>query len=135
VLATGQLIAASGPATSLGNPDRGVGVCPSFYRPSRGWHSPMLAQQAKNHGMTLVTWDVRMNNRGHSTAAHLARSILRKAQPGSIVVFDFAVGNAQDQAEMAAAVPLVLQGLEARSLVATGLDGLLDSLPYAGRCD
>lgn len=134
VLATGQLIAASGSAASLGNPDRGVGVCSSFYRPSRGWHSPMLAQQARNHGITLVTWDVRMNNRGHKNAAQLASGILRKAKPGSIVVFDFSVGNGKDQDEMAAAVSLVLKGLEARSLVATGLDGLLGALPYAGDC-
>lgn len=135
VLATGQLIAASGSATNLGNPDRGVGVCPSFYRPSRGWHSPMLAQQARAHGITLVTWDVRMNNRKHTDADHLAASILRKAKPGSIVVLDFSVGDAHDQAEMAAAVPLVLRALDDRSLVATGLDGLLGGPAYAGRCN
>ena len=49
-------------------------------------------------------------------------------------MLDFAAGSAKDQAEMAAAVPLVLKGLEDRSLVATGLDGLLGGRPYAADC-
>jgi hypothetical protein len=82
--------------------------------------------------MTMVTWDVRASGRKQSGAHQLARRVLAKVRPGSIVDFDLGAGGSPSV--VLDAVPLVLQGLEARGLQAVRLDDLLHSPGYVGHC-
>jgi hypothetical protein len=135
VLFAGQLVAARGPATSVHHIDRGVGLCSSYYRPARGWHSPVLWREARARGVKLVTWDVHLGDTGKATAQQLARTVERATRPGSIVAFDFSQMDASEQAQVEASLPIVLHDLAHRGLAATRLDEMLGGQPYAGRCD
>ncbi|HVW31905.1 MAG TPA: polysaccharide deacetylase family protein, partial [Acidimicrobiia bacterium] len=114
--------------------DRELGVCPTYFRPPHGRHTPLMARVVRHFGMTMVTWDVRVANRKMDNARALARQALDKVNSGSIVVFPLDAEGHFAKPAVAAALPLVLQGLKALDLTSVRLDHLLGADPYAGRC-
>src|SRR5207253_10665510 len=62
-----------------------LGVCPGFFRPAHGLHTPVLAVAGERRNMRLVTWDVRADDRRTDDAATLAHRALDDIGPGSIV--------------------------------------------------
>ena len=114
--------------------DRELGVCPTYFRPPAGRHTPLMARVVHRYGMSMVTWDVKVTERRVDSPRKLARRALDRIRPGSIVVFPFdGTGRFARPAE-AASLPLVLHGLQGLGLESVRLDRMLGSDGYAGRC-
>jgi peptidoglycan/xylan/chitin deacetylase (PgdA/CDA1 family) len=113
-----------------------AGVCPTFYRPPHGQHTPLMADVIHSHHMQMITWDDSTSDWTTTDANRVARSILAKVKPGSIIdLHDGLDGRVNvDRTVLVRALPLILDGLRARGLHAVRLDALLGVAPYAGSC-
>ena len=116
--------------------DRDLGVCPAFYRPPHGQHTPLLARVVHRHGLTMVGWDVSAGDWNAHSAAHLAERIVAKARPGSIIdLHDGLDGRVDaDRTVLVAALPPILDGLAAKGLQPVRLDDLLARPGYLKAC-
>jgi len=114
--------------------DRELGVCPTYFRPPAGRHTPLMARVVRRYGMEMVTWDVRVADRRADTARKLARLALDRIRGGSIVAFPLDADGHFPRPEVAAALPLVLRGLKVLDLDSVRLDRMLGTEGYAGRC-
>jgi len=114
--------------------DRELGVCPTYFRPPAGRHTPLMARVVHHYGMSMVTWDVRVADRRADSARKLARLALDRIRGGSIVVFPLDADGHFQRPEAAAALPLVLRGLKGLDLESVRLDRMLGTEGYAGRC-
>jgi UDP-glucose 4-epimerase len=113
---------------------RELGVCPTYFRPPAGRHTPLMARVVRRYGMSMVTWDVRVADRRADSARKLARLALDRIRGGSIVVFPLDANGHFQRPEVAAALPLVLRGLKGLDLESVRLDRMLGTEGYAGRC-
>jgi peptidoglycan/xylan/chitin deacetylase (PgdA/CDA1 family) len=116
--------------------DRDLGVCPAFYRPPHGQHTPVLAGVVHRHGLTMVGWDVSAGDWNAHNAEHLAERIVAKARPGSIIdLHDGLDGRVDaDRSVLVAALPPILDGLAAKGLQPVRLDELLARPGYLQAC-
>jgi peptidoglycan-N-acetylglucosamine deacetylase len=114
--------------------DRELGVCPTYFRPPAGRHTPLMARVVRRYGMEMVTWDVRVANRRADSPRKLARLALDRIRGGSIVAFPLDGDGHFPRSEVAAALPLVLRGLKVLDLDSVRLDRMLGTEGYAGRC-
>jgi peptidoglycan/xylan/chitin deacetylase (PgdA/CDA1 family) len=115
--------------------DRELGVCPTYFRPPAGRHTPLMARVVHHYGMSMVTWDVKITDRRVDSPRKLARRALDRIKPGSIVVFPFDSNGHFARPAEAASLPLVLHGLQGLGLDSVRLDRMLGSDGYAGRCN
>lgn len=115
---------------------RAIGKCPTFFRPPHGQHTPFMAAVVGRHHMTMVGWDVSVGDWKSTDPDALARRVLARVRPGSIVDLhdglDANVGA--DRHVLVAAMPMILDGLAERHLTPVRLDRLLGVSPYGGRC-
>lgn len=113
---------------------RNLGVLPTFYRPPHGTHTPFMAHALADKGMKMVTWDVSAADWATNDGALVARRILAKVRPGSIILLHDGIdGNiGADRSVVLEALPLILDGLEARGLKPVTLDKLLGVRGYVG---
>jgi UDP-glucose 4-epimerase len=114
--------------------DRELGVCPTYFRPPAGRHTPLMARVVDRFGMSMVTWDVKVADRQVDNAPNLARKTLSRIRAGSIVVFPLDGNGRFARPLVAAALPLVLRGLKGLDLESVRLDRMLGTDGYAGRC-
>lgn len=112
-----------------------LGVCPAFFRPPHGQHTPFMSAVAAHRGVTVVTWDVSAGDWATHDAALVARRVLAGVRAGSIIdLHDGLDGNlVADRSVLLDALPLILDGLAARGLQPVRLDVLL-GLPGWARC-
>jgi UDP-glucose 4-epimerase len=113
---------------------RELGVCPTYFRPPAGRHTPLMARVVRRYGMSMVTWDVRVADRRADSPRKLARLALDRIRGGSIIVFPLDAAGHFQRPEVAAALPLVLRGLKGLDLESVRLDQMLGTEGYAGRC-
>jgi peptidoglycan/xylan/chitin deacetylase (PgdA/CDA1 family) len=113
---------------------RELGVCPTYFRPPAGRHTPLMARVVHHYGMSMVTWDVKVGDRRVDNPRKLARRALDRIRPGSIVVFPLDAGGRFARPAEAASLPMVLRGLKGLGLDSVRLDRMLGSDGYAGRC-
>jgi peptidoglycan/xylan/chitin deacetylase (PgdA/CDA1 family) len=115
---------------------RTLGVCPAFFRPPHGTHTPLMAKAVSDEGMTMVTWDDSAGDWATDDAALVAKRILDKVQPGSIILLHDGIdGNiGADRSVILQALPLILDGLEERGLKPVRLDELLRQPGYLEDC-
>jgi peptidoglycan/xylan/chitin deacetylase (PgdA/CDA1 family) len=111
---------------------RRLGVCPAFFRPPHGQHTPFMAAVVHRRGMTMVTWDDSAGDWATRDAGVVARRILRKVRPGSIIdLHDGLDGNVTaDRSVLVRALPMILDGLAQRHLQPVRLDELLGRRGY-----
>ena len=109
-----------------------LGVCPAFFRPPHGQHTPFMARAVGRHHMRMVTWDVSAGDWATGDAGLVARRVLRDVRPGSIIdLHDGLDGNlVADRSVLVRALPVILDGLAARRLRPVRLDTLLGSPGY-----
>jgi peptidoglycan/xylan/chitin deacetylase (PgdA/CDA1 family) len=110
--------------------------CPALYRPPHGQRTPFVLQRARDAGLRTVTWDVSAQDWSDDDGARVARRILDQVEPGSIILLHDGIdGNGTaDRTAVVEALPLILDGLEARHLQPVRLDRLLDTRAYLPRC-
>jgi peptidoglycan-N-acetylglucosamine deacetylase len=115
---------------------RRAGVCPTFFRPPHGQHTPFMVRVLDDHGMTMVGWDVSASDWKEHDARKVARSVLDEVQSGSIVdLHDGRDGDVTgDQSVVVRALPMILDGLQRRGLKPVRLDTLLDERGYGDHC-
>ena len=115
---------------------RTLGVCPALYRPPHGSHTPFMAKVVEDHGMKMVTWDVSAADWATSDGALVAKRVLDKTKPGSIILLHDGIdGNiGADRSVILDALPLILDGLRARGLKPVTLDKLLGVPGYLESC-
>jgi peptidoglycan/xylan/chitin deacetylase (PgdA/CDA1 family) len=115
---------------------REAGVCPAFFRPPHGQHTPFMAWVVHRHGMTMVTWDVSADDWATRDPGLIARRVLRKVRAGSIIdLHDGLDGHVGvDRTVLVRALPAILDGLHARGLRVVGLDQLIGRPAYLHPC-
>ncbi|MFZ4519282.1 MAG: polysaccharide deacetylase family protein [Microthrixaceae bacterium] len=108
--------------------ERATGTCPALYRPPHGQRTPFITAQVAAKGMRTITWDVSGGDWATDDGALVARRILAKVRPGSIILLhdgiDGNVGTNRDV--VLGALPLILDGLRERGLRPVRLDQLVD---------
>jgi peptidoglycan/xylan/chitin deacetylase (PgdA/CDA1 family) len=114
----------------------GADVCPAFFRPPHGQHTPLMARTVRRADMTMVTWDVSATDWSVTDPARIAQAVLKRVRPGSIVdLHDGLDGRVDvDRTVLLRAVPLILDGLAARGLHPVRLDVLLGRPGYLAHC-
>jgi peptidoglycan/xylan/chitin deacetylase (PgdA/CDA1 family) len=113
-----------------------VDVCPAFFRPPHGQHTPFMARTVRRAEMTMVTWDVSAGDWSTHDAAKIAQAVLGRVRPGSIIdLHDGLDGRVDvDRTVLLRAMPLILDGLAARGLHPVRLDVLLGRPGYLAHC-
>ena len=116
--------------------DRDVGVCPAFFRPPHGQHTPFMAHELSRRGMTMVTWDVSAADWATLDAGSIAERVLSRVRPGSIIdLHDGLDGRVDvDRLVLVRALPAILDGLRQRGLQPVRLDVLLGRPGYLPHC-
>jgi len=116
--------------------ERTLGVCPTFFRAPHGQHTPFMARVVEDHGMTMVGWEASAGDWATSDARLVAKRILDKVEPGSIILLHDGLDGdvTADRSVVVRALPLILDGLERRGLHSVGLDRLLGRRPYGDHC-
>jgi peptidoglycan-N-acetylglucosamine deacetylase len=106
---------------------RTIGRCPAFFRPPHGDRTPFVARVVRDHHMHMVLWNDSAHDWDESDYRTIARRIVQRAQPGSIILLhDGSDGHpAVDRKVLVRALPLILDGLRAKHLAVVGLDKLL----------
>jgi len=109
-----------------------AGVCPALFRPPHGTHTPLMSAVVEDHGMRLITWDVSARDWVEDDAARLARNVLEKVRPGSIILLHDGIDGipGADRSVVVDALPLILDGLVAKGLKPVTLDQLLGMPAY-----
>ena len=111
---------------------RRLDVCPTFYRPPHGQHTPLMSYQLARKHMTMVGWDTSATDFATTDGPLVARRILEHVRRGSIIVLHDGIdGNlTADRSVLIAALPIILRGLTARGLRVVPLTQLLDIPGY-----
>jgi peptidoglycan/xylan/chitin deacetylase (PgdA/CDA1 family) len=111
---------------------RRLGLCPALYRPPHGQHTPFMSYQLARKHMTMVGWDASASDFATTDGRLVARRILRRVRPGSIIVLHDGIdGNlTADRSVLTVALPIILRGLQERGLHAVRLDRLLGIRGY-----
>jgi peptidoglycan/xylan/chitin deacetylase (PgdA/CDA1 family) len=86
-----------------------------------------MSAKVEDDGMTLVTWDVSAKDWVETDPARLARNILARAEPGSIILLHDGLDGfpGADRSVVVEALPAILDGLKAKGLTPVTLDVLL----------
>ena len=107
--------------------ERHLGACPVLYRPPHGQRTPFISAQVAADGMQTITWDVSGMDWSLTDGAEVARRILSRVQPGSIILLhDGLDGNVGANRQVVLdALPIILDGLEQRGLQPVRLDELV----------
>lgn len=116
---------------------RDAGVCPRFFRPPHGQRTPLMNAQIASRGMETVTWDVSAADWITDDPDLVARRVLDRVQPGSIILLhDSLDGHVDaDRRVVIDALPIILDGLEEKGLEPVRLDELIGGPAYLPDAD
>jgi peptidoglycan/xylan/chitin deacetylase (PgdA/CDA1 family) len=109
-----------------------LNVCPTFFEPVAGRHTPLAARAVRHLGMTSVTWDIVMDDTATGPAS--VHRMLDHVQAGSIIHLRLDPEDGPGMASARAAVAQLLSGLSRQGLHPVRLDTLLGRPGYAGHC-
>ncbi len=113
-----------------------IGECPRFFRPPHGQRTPLMAVQVARRDMVTVTWDVSAADWITDDGELVAKRVLNRVRPGSIVLLHDGLDGiaGEDRSVVADALPLILDGLEERGLEPVRLDEMLGGPAYLRDC-
>jgi peptidoglycan/xylan/chitin deacetylase (PgdA/CDA1 family) len=118
--------------------NRNLGVCPTFYRPPHGQHTPFTSHVVGNHAMRAVTWDLGSGdwNANLDQARDVADRVLAKVRPGSIILMHDSLDGLVnvDRSVTVRALPFILEGLKQRGLTPVTLDVMFKQPGYGDHC-
>jgi peptidoglycan/xylan/chitin deacetylase (PgdA/CDA1 family) len=120
-----------------------TGVSPHLYRPPHGKKSPWELQTVREDGLIEVTWSTTANDQhvlayfGKPTPEEFAREIVRGTSPGDIILLHDGYGTMHGTAEAdksltVAALPLIIEQLQAKGYRFVTVPGLLNVPMYNG---
>ena len=116
--------------------ERHLGVCPALYRPPHGQRTPFISAQVASKGMRTITWDVSGLDWSLTDGDEVARRILARVRPGSIILLHDGLDGVvdADRRVVIDALPTILDGLEERGLRPVRVDELVDVPDYLPAC-
>lgn len=88
-----------------------LGVQVRWYRPAGGSTSPTVYREARRLGLRVVLWTVDPRDWSRPGKKHIARRVLDRVRPGSVILMHDGGGN---RSQTVAALKKVLKGLKAR---------------------
>lgn len=105
---------------------------PRLFRPPLGFKNPALGDELRRRGMVVVGWQARGYDAVSADAGAIARRLLEGARPGGVLLLHDGAGlrGTEDRGPTLAALPLLLDGLQARGLAVVPLDELLQEQAY-----
>ncbi len=106
--------------------EKWAGYKPRFYRQPAGFRNPQIFQILKKLNMTMVGWQVRAFDTQQRNSQPIVRRILKKAQPGGVILLHDGSdsGSSQDRTATLQALPEILRGLQERGMEFLTLDEL-----------
>ena len=106
--------------------EKWAGYKPRFYRQPAGFRNPRIFQILKELHMTMVGWQVRAFDTQQKNPQSIVRRILKKAQPGGVILLHDGADSAsnQDRTATLRALPEILGGLQERGMEFLTLDEL-----------
>ncbi len=115
---------------------RHLGVCPALYRPPHGQRTPFVNVQVASEGMHTITWDVSGMDWSLTDGSEVARRILARVRPGSIILLHDGLDGVVDADRQVVldALPIILDGLAERGLRPVRVDELVDVEAYRPTC-
>lgn len=115
---------------------REIGVCPRFFRPPHGYHTPLMTRAVRSAKMELVEWDVSAHDWDTTNADLVATRVLANVRAGSIVLLHDGLDGdlATDRSVVVRALPKILAGLRDLDLQPVRLDQLLHKEGYLESC-
>jgi peptidoglycan/xylan/chitin deacetylase (PgdA/CDA1 family) len=103
-----------------------VGVRPVLARPPFGVRTPAYFEATHALGLLTVQWDVAGFDWKTRSGKRIAQDVVRKTRAGSIILLhDGGSEGKQNRRETVAALPLIIEGLQARGLNIAPLSQLL----------
>ncbi|MEY2406154.1 MAG: peptidoglycan-N-acetylglucosamine deacetylase, partial [Acidimicrobiaceae bacterium] len=95
-----------------------------------------MLTRVRDRGMHTVTWDVSARDWTETDGQVVARDVLDNVHPGSIILLHDGLDGrvTADRAVMRTALPLILDGLQAKGLTPVRLDELLGLPGYLPTC-
>jgi 2,3-diketo-5-methylthio-1-phosphopentane phosphatase len=103
-----------------------TGARPRFARPPYGVRTPAYFAASRRLGLRTVQWTVAGFDWKQRTSAEIARRVLGAAEPGSIILLhDGDSSRKRDRSATVAALPIIIEGLQARGLRVVPLSQLL----------
>jgi peptidoglycan/xylan/chitin deacetylase (PgdA/CDA1 family) len=114
-----------------------AGVCPAFYRPPNGFHTPWQLRAVKHAHMHTVTWDIIPKDWKDPPPAVIVERVLSSVQPGSIILLHdgYNKTDGTDRSVVLEALPKLVQGLRDKGYEPVRLDQLLSIDPYLPTCE
>ena len=106
-----------------------TGFRPCLFRPPYGVVTPDLVQRAKEADMTTTKWSIDSGDWTHPGVVLIRERVLGAARPGAIVVMH---DNVLTRGQTAAALPGIIEGLQARGLHMVTVSQLLGDTLYRG---
>lgn len=109
-----------------------TGQQPRYFRPPHGWRSPQMLVAARRQHLQLIDWSVDPADYLTSDPARIARRVVHRAKPGSIVLLHdglqdgLGVARRQDRRGTIAALPLIIDELSREGYTFVTLEELLD---------
>jgi len=104
-----------------------TGIKPSFARPPCGVRTPAYFKAAKEIGVRTIQWTVAGCDWQKRSAVEIAQLVLKDVAAGSIILLhDGDSGLKRDRKETVKALPLIIEGLQARGLRVAPLAEVLD---------
>ena len=104
-----------------------TGTQPGLARPPCGVRTPAYFAAAEALGLRTVQWDVAGFDWKERTSTEIANSVLREASAGSIILLhDADSALKRDRSATVAALPTIIEGLQARGLSIVPLTQLLE---------
>ncbi len=82
-----------------------TGVCPTLFRPPYGEYDDKVVSTTRDCGLYAIQWDVDSLDWKDPTPEEICQRVLKRVQPGSIVLFHNAAKNTP------AALPNIIEGL------------------------
>ncbi len=112
------------------------GVCPALFRAPNGFHTPWQLHAVSSHKMRAVGWDVQPSDWENPPADEIVRRVVDSVRPGSIVLLHDGNDTQQgvDRSATLAALPGIIEGLEAEGYRFVRVDELLSVPPYLSTC-
>jgi peptidoglycan/xylan/chitin deacetylase (PgdA/CDA1 family) len=103
-----------------------IGVTPQMARPPYGVRTPAYFRATRALSLQTVQWDVAGFDWKRITPRQIADNVLRKAQPGSIILLhDGDSAGKNTRKNTVEALPLIIRGLGERDLQIAALSQLL----------
>ncbi|MBM2831308.1 MAG: polysaccharide deacetylase [Dehalococcoidia bacterium] len=103
-----------------------TGIRPEYFRPPYGARNPFFWWYLKRKGYRVVLWDVDGRDWERPSAAELARRIVARVKPNSVVLLHDGHNtiHGDDRSPTVEALPLIIEGLMDRGYVFVRLDEL-----------